>query len=163
MRELGFAAAFKYKTTGEYDAKLRELCPDGIDVYSDNIGGPITDAVFRRINVRARVCICGQISQYNLTRPEPGPRFLWKLLEKRSRVEWFLVFQFAEHYPEGLQQLAEWYRGGKLKIRETMAEGIENAPRGLYRDAARGEHRQTIGEGGGGHLNRKGSKNPTQG
>lgn len=128
VRELGFDGAFNYKTTGDYDQTLAELCPGGIDVYFDNVGGPITDAVFKRINVQARVCVCGQISQYNLARPEPGPRFLGKLIEKRARVEGFLVFQFAERYPEGLRQLAEWYCAGKLKIREEIAEGIENAP-----------------------------------
>jgi len=128
-RELGFDAAFNYKSTADYGQKLKELCPAGIDVYFDNVGGPITDAVFKRINVRARVCVCGQISQYNLAQPEPGPRFLGKLIEKRARVEGFLVFQFAARYAEGLRQLAEWYRAGKIKIREEMAEGIENAPR----------------------------------
>ena len=128
VRELGFDAAFNYKTTGDHGQKLKELCPDGIDVYFDNVGGSITDAVFKRINVRARVCICGQISQYNLARPEPGPRFLWKLIEKQARVEGFLVFQFAGRYPEGLRQMAEWYRAGRIKIREEIVEGIENAP-----------------------------------
>jgi NADPH-dependent curcumin reductase CurA len=128
VRELGFDAAFNYKSTEDYSKKLAELCPAGIDVYFDNVGGPITDAVFKRINVRARVCVCGQISQYNLARPEPGPRFLWKLIEKQARVEGFLVFQFADRYSEGLRQLGEWHRAGKIKIREEIAEGIENAP-----------------------------------
>jgi NADPH:quinone reductase len=129
VRELGFDAAFNYKTTDDYFKKLKELCPGGIDVYFDNVGGPLTDAVFKLINVKARVCVCGQISQYNLARPEMGPRFLWKLIEKRARVEGFLVFQFADRYPEGLRQMAEWYKAGKMKIREEIAEGIENAPR----------------------------------
>ncbi|MEO6183489.1 MAG: NADP-dependent oxidoreductase [Verrucomicrobiota bacterium] len=129
VRELGFDAAFNYKTTDDYFKKLKELCPNGIDVYFDNAGGPVTDAVFKLINVKARVCVCGQISQYNLAKPEMGPRFLWKLIEKRARVEGFLVFQFADRYAEGLQQMAEWYKAGRIKIREEIAEGIENAPR----------------------------------
>ena len=129
VRELGFDAAFNYKTTEDYSKKLKELCPDGIDVYFDNVGGAVTDAVFKLINVRARVCVCGQISQYNLAKPEMGPRFLWKLIEKRARVEGFLVFQFADRYSEGLRQMAEWYKAGKMKIREEIADGIENAPR----------------------------------
>ena len=128
LKELGFDAAFNYKTIADYSMKLKELCPDGIDVYFDNVGGPITDAVFQRINVRARVCVCGQISQYNLARPELGPRCLRHLIEKRARVEGFLVFQFAERYPEGLRQLAEWYCAGKIHLRETITDGIENAP-----------------------------------
>ena len=127
--ELEFDAAFNYKTTEDYLRKLKELCPDGIDVYFDNVGGPVTDAVFRLLNVRGRVCVCGQISQYNLAKPEMGPRFLWKLIEKRARVEGFLVFQFADRYAEGLRQMAEWFNAGKIKIRENIVEGIENAPR----------------------------------
>jgi len=126
---LGFDAAFNYKTTEDYFKKLKELCPDGIDVYFDNVGGAITDAALKLINVKARVCVCGQISQYNLAKPEMGPRFLWKLIERRARVEGFLVFQFADRYAEGLRQLAEWHKDGKVKIREDIVEGIENAPR----------------------------------
>ena len=74
--ELGFDAAFNYKTTEDYGAKLAEQCPDGIDAYFDNVGGAITDAVFPLINVKARVSICGQISQYNLGKPRTGSAFL---------------------------------------------------------------------------------------
>lgn len=127
--ECGFDKAFNYKTTRNYYRKLKELCPNGIDVYFDNVGGAITDAVFRLINVRARIVVCGQISQYNLERPEMEPRWLWALIVKQARAEGFLVFQFAERYPEGLAQMAQWLKEGKLKYRETITEGIENAPR----------------------------------
>jgi NADPH-dependent curcumin reductase CurA len=129
VRELGFNAAFNYKTTDDYFKQLKALCPDGIDVYFDNVGGALTDAVFKLINVKARVVVCGQISQYNLAKPEMGTRFLWKLIEKRARVEGFLVFQFADRYAEGFRQMAEWYNAGKVKVREEIAEGIESAPR----------------------------------
>lgn len=128
LNDLGFDAAFNYKTSGDYNARLKEVCPEGIDVYFDNVGGPITDAVFKRINVKARVSVCGQISQYNSGRPEPGPRFLWKLIEKQARVEGFLVFQFAERFREGLQQLGAWLAEGRLKYREEIVDGLENAP-----------------------------------
>jgi NADPH-dependent curcumin reductase CurA len=128
-RELGFDAAFNYKPVTKFVAKLREVCPEGIDVYFDNVGGPLTDAVFWVMNVKARIVVCGQISQYNLEKPEPGPRFLWKLIEKRARVEGFLVFDFAARYKEGARQLAEWLREGKIKYREDMVRGLENAPR----------------------------------
>ena len=75
-KELGFDAAFNYKTTTNYVAKLKELCPNGIDCYFDNVGGSISDAVFPLLNLYGRVSICGQISQYNLEKPEPGPRLL---------------------------------------------------------------------------------------
>jgi NADPH:quinone reductase len=129
VRELNFDAAFNYKTTDDYFKKLKELCPNGIDVYFDNVGGALTDAAFKLINVKARVVICGQISQYNLVKPDMGPRLLWKLIEKQARVEGFLVFQFANRYGEGLMRMAEWHKAGKVKIREEVAEGIENAPR----------------------------------
>jgi len=129
VRDLGFDAAFNYKSCPDPYQKLKELCPAGIDVYFDNVGGAVTDAVFKLMSVKARVCVCGQISQYNLSKPETGPRFLWKLIEKRARVEGFLVFQFADRYQEGLQQLADWLKAGKIKYREHIVEGIENAPR----------------------------------
>jgi NADPH-dependent curcumin reductase CurA len=129
VEELGFDSAFNYHSTANYYRKLIELCPQGVDVYFDNVGGTITDAVVRLINVRARLVICGQISQYDLTRPETGPRWLWALIVKQARAEGFLVFQFADRFEEGLRQMARWLQEGKLKYRESIVEGIENAPR----------------------------------
>ena len=128
IKELGFDAAFNYKTTPDYYVKLQELCPKGIDVYFDNVGGTITDAVMRLINVHARIAICGQISQYNLAKPEMGPRWLPQLIVKQAKVEGFLVFQFADRYAEGLRQMTHWLEEGKLKYREEFTEGIESAP-----------------------------------
>jgi len=127
--ELGFDAAFNYKTTTNWTAKLAELCPKGIDVYFDNVGGAITDAVFPLINVGARIVVCGQIAMYNADKPETGPRLLWNLIVKQARAEGFLVFQFASRYAEGLKQMAEWLKTGKLKYREQFVDGIENTPR----------------------------------
>lgn len=128
--ELGFDGAFNYKTTSDYYEKLKELCPGGVDVYFDNVGGEITDAVFRLINPKARISICGQISQYNLEKPEMGPRLiLTSLLVRQARAEGFLVFQFLERYQEGLSQMAQWVKEGKLKYKEDIEEGIENTPR----------------------------------
>jgi NADPH:quinone reductase len=128
--ELGFDGAFNYKSVSDYYEKLRELCPKGIDVYFDNVGGAITDAVFRLINTRARISICGQISQYNLEKPEMAPRIiLTVLLTRQARAEGFLVFQFADRYPEGLRQMAQWLKEGKLKYKEDIEHGLENTPR----------------------------------
>jgi len=128
--ELGFDSAFNYKSVDDYYSKLKEFCPNGIDVYFDNVGGAITDAVFRLINTRARISICGQISQYNLEKPEMGPRLiLQSLLVKQARAEGFLVFQFLDRYPEGLKQMAQWLKEGKLKYAEDIEHGIENTPR----------------------------------
>ena len=129
LDELGFDDAFNYKNVTDYQAKLEELFPDGIDVYFDNVGGRITDGVFPNLRVKGRVVICGQISQYNLEKPETGPRFLWYIITKRARIEGFLVSEFAEQHAEGLVEMAEWVQQGKLKYRETIAEGgIEKAP-----------------------------------
>jgi NADPH-dependent curcumin reductase CurA len=127
--ELGFDAAFNYRSIENYYEALREICPDGIDVYFDNVGGAITDAVFRLLKPRARIAICGQISQYNLDHAETGPRLLAKLLIKQARAEGFLVSQFADRFPAALKQLTQWQQEGKLKYREDIVDGIENAPR----------------------------------
>lgn len=127
--ELGFDAAFNYKEVNDYDAKLKEICPQGVDVYFDNVGGSLTDAVFSHLNLRARVAVCGQIDQYNATRPARGPRVLWHLIVKRARVQGFLVFDFASRFPEGQQRIAEWLNSGRIKYRETITDGLENAPK----------------------------------
>jgi NADPH-dependent curcumin reductase CurA len=127
--EMGYDSAFNYKTIGDYDAKLRELAPNGIDVYFDNVGGPITDAAIYRLNQRARVAVCGQISQYNAETPELGPRWLGQLTIKQAKLEGFLVRQFADRFEEAYRQLGNWLRDGKIHYRETVIEGIENAPK----------------------------------
>jgi NADPH-dependent curcumin reductase CurA len=127
--ELGFDAAFNYKTTKNYVEKLKELCPKGIDVYFDNVGGAVTDAVIPLLNVKARLSICGQISQYNLEKPEVGPRWLWALIVKQARAEGFLVFQFADKFQPAAEEMAGWIKAGKLKYREDIIDGFENLPK----------------------------------
>jgi NADPH-dependent curcumin reductase CurA len=128
-KELGFDGAFNYKTTDNYVAKLKELCPHGIDCYFDNVGGAITDAVFSLMNVFGRVSVCGLISQYNLEKPEPGPRLLGFILVKQLKVEGFIISRFQSRWAEGIAQMAMWLREGKLKYREEIVEGCENAAR----------------------------------
>ena len=126
--ELGFDAAYNYKTTPNHLAKLRELCPKGIDVYFDNVGGDITDAAMIHMNVYARVAICGQISQYNLEKPEMGPRMLGMLIVKRAKVQGLLVTDYMARWEEGTKQLGAWLSEGKLKYEETIVDGLEKAP-----------------------------------
>ncbi len=125
--ELGFDAAFDYKTETRYSDKLKDLCPNGIDCYFDNVGGAITDAVFPLMKPNGRVAVCGQISMYNLEKPETGPRLLPLVLVRTLTVRGFLVFHFSDRYPQAIAQLARWRGEGKLKDRETVAEGIESA------------------------------------
>jgi NADPH:quinone reductase len=128
LDELGFDAAVNFKRSADFHGELEDLCPDGIDVFFDNLGGAITDAVVRRINTGARVCVCGQSSEYSLRAPEAGPRWLGQVIVKQAKVQGFLVSAYAERFAEGLGQLAAWLKQGTLKYREDVAQGIESAP-----------------------------------
>jgi NADPH:quinone reductase len=130
-RELGFDAGFNYKTTDNYLARLKELCPNGIDCYFDNVGGAVTDAILPLLNVHARISICGQISQYNVAKPETGVRPYSYLLTKQARAEGFIVTRFTDRFAEGRAQIERWIKEGKIKYREHFVDGFENAPRAL--------------------------------
>jgi NADPH-dependent curcumin reductase CurA len=130
-RELGYDAGINYRAAPDLSAALRAACPGGIDVYFDNVGGRITQAVSRHVNMFARFAICGLISQYNLTEPELAPRNERFVLVNRVRIQGFLVFDFAARYKEGLAQLTEWVRQGTLKYREDVVDGLERAPGAL--------------------------------
>jgi NADPH-dependent curcumin reductase CurA len=125
--DLGFAAGINYETA-DVSERLDEVAPDGIDAYYDNVGGPITDAVFGRLTVDARVGICGQIALYNDEDLPVGPRKLAKLIETRARVEGFLVRDFAPRFREATEHLGELVAAGDLQYRETVTEGLANAP-----------------------------------
>lgn len=127
VRELGFDAGIDYKTA-DLDAALHEACPRGVDVYFDNVGGRITEAVSRRVNPFARFAVCGLISQYNLERPEVVPRNERFVLVNRVRIQGFIVSDFYARREPALRQLAEWLRQGKLKYREDVVDGLEHAP-----------------------------------
>ena len=129
VKECGYDAAFNYKTTSDYAAKYRELCPNGIDIYFDNVGGPISDAVFGLLNLHARIAICGQISQYNNTQVEMGPRLLGSLIVARAKVQGLLVSDYAPRYGPAMAEMAHWVREGKIKYREDVVLGFENLPK----------------------------------
>jgi hypothetical protein len=130
-RELGYDAGINYRTAPDLDAALQAACPNGVDVYFDNVGGRITEAVSRHVNTFARFAICGLISQYNLTEPELAPRNERFVLTNRLRIQGFIVFDFAARYKEGLAQLGAWVREGTLKYREDVVDGLESAPGAL--------------------------------
>jgi hypothetical protein len=139
VKDLGCDAAFNYKTCNNYVTKLKELCPQGIDCYFDNVGGAITDALFPLLNLFARVSVCGQISQYNLDKPEPGPRLLTYILVKQARVEGFIVTRWMERWGEGIAQMAQWLQEGKMTYREDVLQGFENIPQAFI-DMLRGKN-----------------------
>ena len=126
--ELGFDGTINYKVE-DVSVRLSELAPDGIDVYFDNVGGPVTDAAIENLALRGRVIVCGQISQYNLEEPELAPRNLWNLITKQARIEGFLVFNFQNDNEVARARLAAWVRDGSLKYREDIVDGFEQAPR----------------------------------
>ncbi len=124
--DLGFDACIDYKNENVKKA-LKEHCPKGVDVYFDNVGGEILDAVLARLAMRARVVICGAISQYNAERTK-GPNNYMTLLINRSRMEGFVVFDYAKRFREAAMQMAQWMAQGQLKSREDIVEGLETFP-----------------------------------
>ena len=123
--ELGFDEAINYRTCGDYEAAIRAACPDGVDVYFDNVGGEILDAALICLNKFARVAVCGWISTYNIA-DAPGPRHLWQLVAKSVTIRGFVVIDYMDRFAEGVGQLAEWVMAGKLHFREEVVDGLDN-------------------------------------
>jgi NADPH-dependent curcumin reductase CurA len=122
VEDLGFDAAVDYKA-GDVAKSLRQRCPDGIDVYFDNVGGEILDAALAQLRRHARVVLCGAISQYNATEGVRGPSNYMSLLVNRATMTGFLVFDFADRYAEAMQEMARWLAAGKLTSFEDVATG----------------------------------------
>ena len=125
--ELGLDAIINYKTENVAQA-LKAACPDRIDVYFDNVGGEISDAVMPLLNQGARIVLCGQISLYNLDKPDIGPRPQPYLLVNSALMKGFIITGYAARFAEGVTQLGQWLAAGKLKYAETIVEGFENTP-----------------------------------
>jgi NADPH-dependent curcumin reductase CurA len=125
--DLGFDAAIDYKSEDVSEA-LRKACPQGINIYFDNVGGDILEAALANLARGARVVICGAISQYNVTGPVQGPRNYLSLLVQRATMKGMLVFDYADRYAHAVQEMAGWIAAGKLKSREHIVEGLETFP-----------------------------------
>jgi NADPH-dependent curcumin reductase CurA len=132
LADIGFDAAIDYKSQ-DVKAQLREHCPKGIDVYFDNVGGDILDAALARLAPRARVVICGAISQYNNTTPVRGPSNYLSLLVNRATMTGMIVFDYAARYPEALREMSGWMAANKLRSRVDIVRGLENFPSALLR------------------------------
>ncbi len=130
VKELGFDACIDYKAGSVRDG-LKAHCPKGVDVYFDNVGGEILDTVLTRINRKARIVICGAISQYNNTTPMRGPSNYMSLLVNRARMEGMVVFDYADRYPVAIKEIAGWMREGKFKSREDIVDGLDRFPAAL--------------------------------
>ncbi len=129
VKDLGFDACIDYKAGDLYE-NLKSACPKGVDACFENVGGEILDTVLRLMNLRGRITICGLISDYNAKDPY-GVKMFRSILVNRLKVQGMIVFDWLERYPEANQALLQLVTSGKLKTRESVVEGIENAPKGL--------------------------------
>src|SRR3954468_4230708 len=127
LTELGFDAAIDYKAVDVRDA-LRQHCPQGIDVFFDNVGGDILDAALARLAMRARIIICGAISQYNNTAPVKGPSNYLSLLVNRASMTGMVVMDYAPRSPAAIAEMAQWVATGKLRSREDIVRGLDQFP-----------------------------------
>ena len=132
VKQFGYDACIDYKR-GPIFPGLAQHCPEGVDVYFDNVGGDILDAVLARLRMKARIVLCGAISQYNNTTPIQGPKNYMSLLVNRARMEGIVVFDWAPRYGEAARQMGQWMAEGKLKSLEDIVEGIETFPETLLK------------------------------
>lgn len=126
--EYGFDEAINYKTTVDMSDAIAEACPNGVDIYFDNVGGEISDAVIEHINFHARIPLCGQISLYNSTDKPVGPRLQPMLLTRSVLMQGFIIGNYQQRFGEGIQMLAQWVKSGALTFSETIVPGFENLP-----------------------------------
>ncbi len=126
--ELGLNKGINYKQTDDMQAAIKEACPDGVDVFFDNVGGELFDAVLANINRHGRIAICGQIAEYNVDNPPKGPRPMHTLIKKSARMEGFVVFDFSDEFEDAKKQIAKWYNNNQLIYKENLIEGFENIP-----------------------------------
>lgn len=138
LRELGLDGAFDYRERSPR-AALAELAPEGIDVYFDNVGGDHLEAAIGALRNHGRIVACGSISRYNELEPPPGPRNMFMIVTKRLLMQGYIISDHYDRFPEFYAQACEWVREGRLRYRETVVDGIENAPR-AFLGLLRGEN-----------------------
>ena len=126
--QFGFDETVNYKHIKALRKTISGVCPKGVDVYFDNVGGAITDAVIANLNNHSRIILCGQISQYNNTRVSTGPSILPTLLTRSVKLQGFIVRNYSDRFGEGLTQMTKWVNEGKLKYRETVIHGFDKLP-----------------------------------
>lgn len=148
-QELGIDKGINYDKTDNLKQSIRNVSPEGVDVFFDNVGGDIFDAVFGNINKNARIVICGQIAEYNESDPPRGPRPQHDLIKYSARMEGFVVFDFEDDFAEAKQQLGKWYNNDRLTYRENLIEGFEQLPEafmGLFSGANIGKQMVKVAE-----------------
>ena len=127
--KFGYDEAINYKTTPDMGQAIAKACPDGVDIYFDNVGGEISDAVLAHINKHARIPVCGAISLYNETSVNLGPRIQPVLVVKSALMQGFIVSDYSDKFPEAIKHLAAWLQAEKLTYSETIVQGFDNIPR----------------------------------
>lgn len=140
--EFGFDEAFNYKTNPNIRLAVSKLCPEGVDVYFDNVGGEISDGVISNLNFHARIPLCGQISLYENAKISMGPRLQPMLLTRSVLMQGFIVSNYQKRFPEGIRQMAQWINEGKLKYAETIVQGFDKLPAsflGLFKGENKGK------------------------
>ena len=129
--EFGFDEVINYKTCTDIKKAIADACPKGVDIYYDNVGGEISDAVISNINFHARIVLCGQISLYNSTEIPMGPRVQPMLLTRSVLMQGFIIGNYQSQFPEGINHLSLWLKEGKLKYKETIVKGFDKLPAAL--------------------------------
>jgi NADPH-dependent curcumin reductase CurA len=127
VEDCGFDDAIDYKACDDLAAAIAEKCPGGVDIYWENVGGDMLDAVLLNLAERARIVFCGWIATYNDEEKRPGPKNLWQLLAKSARMEGFVVKSYVDRFPEGIAAMAQWLAEDRLVFKEQVVEGLENA------------------------------------
>jgi NADPH-dependent curcumin reductase CurA len=148
LNEAGIDAAFNYKKVEDLKAELGVLCPNGIDVYFENVGGEHLEAALAHMNRYGRIVVCGMISQYNATEAVPGPHNLGVTITKRLMIKGFIVSDHTDRLPEFYADMGRWIAEGNVKWKETIVEGIESAPQafiGLFKGENLGKMLVRIG------------------
>lgn len=131
IEEAGIDAAFNYKTVDDLAAEVRKHCPKGIDIYFENVGGKHLEAALARMNTYGRIVLCGMISIYNATKPQPGPYNLFYAISKQLTIKGFIVTDHFDMLPQFYSEIGAWISAGRIKWKETIVKGIENAPGAL--------------------------------
>jgi NADPH:quinone reductase len=129
--EFGFDEGINYKTSSDIKKAVADACPKGVDIYFDNVGGEISDAVIGKINFNARIVLCGQIALYNSTETPMGPRLQPMLLTRSVLMQGFIIGNYQSQFSEGIKHLAMWVQQGKLKYKETIVKGFNKLPAAL--------------------------------
>ncbi len=132
VKELGYDATINH-TSGDLRKQLKETCPQGVDIYFDNVGGDILDTTLSVMNTFGRVVVCGLISQYNATEPVPGPYNFAMVISKRLKIQGFIATDFGKRVKEMISYFSNWYREGRLTYRVDLVQGLEEAPIAINR------------------------------